>query len=48
MTHKMKLTVKLKDGRTLSGTYPILVAMARQEAALKEWSCESAILEDAE
>ena len=29
----LKLTVYLKDGRTLSGTYPYLTAMAREEFA---------------
>ncbi len=43
----MKLTIKLKDGRELSGTYPTLAAMARQEKALEWPNCVSAKLENA-
>lgn len=45
---KLKLTCKTKDGRVLTGTYPYLVALARQEHALKQLNCESAILNEIE
>jgi hypothetical protein len=44
--HKLRLVCKLKDGRTLSGTYPFLVALARQEHALTWPQCESAVTEE--
>jgi len=43
---KLKLTITLKNGRVLSGTYPYLAALARQEAAMKFPQCLSAEIGD--
>lgn len=46
MSDKVRLICKTKDGRTLIGTYPYLIALDLREHALEQPDCQSAVLED--
>ena len=40
-----RVTVRLKDGKVLSGVYPALLALARVEEARRHGDCASASIE---